>query len=77
MELKKHHTKIENGFKTIFNTAIESKSDYLGSGYNDLTTSIEAPLVKQQIIQLAKLCQDVPLNTILKASGGKIIIEFW
>ncbi len=33
-------------------------------------------MVKQQIIQLAKLCRDIPLNICLKATG-EIILEFW
>lgn len=72
MKLKKdYHAEIENIFKSIF--GIEETNIEI----NGLIVTIKEPLVKQQIIQLAKFCKNIPLNTSLKASGGKTIIEFW
>ncbi|TYA74840.1 hypothetical protein [Seonamhaeicola marinus] len=66
----KHRNKIEKNIASIF------KNDS-NAEINDLTISTNEPLVKQQIILLAKLCESTPLNTSLISSGGKIVIEFW
>ena len=72
MKLKKdYRIEIEKAFKSIFD--IEDSNIEI----NGLFITINEPLVKQQIILLARLCKNIPLNTSLKASGGKTIIEFW
>ena len=76
---KKYHKKIEEGFKHIFKTEIQKETPALLLGFeNGLVTQVNEPLVKHQIIQLAKLCQEVPSNVSLKAQGNNnIAIEFW
>ncbi|WP_299555723.1 hypothetical protein [Seonamhaeicola sp.] len=75
---KREHQKIENRFKEIFNTTVEGPTeDCLTNHINGVYTVVKEPLVRQQIIQLARLCEEVPLNTTLKASGGNIVVEFW
>ena len=75
---KKYQNKIIKHFNDSFKTETHVGSqNYRYGSLGGLMTIIDEPLVKQQIIELAKLCEDVSLNTTLKASGGKIIIEFW
>lgn len=75
---KKYHDKIKTLFKDLFET-----ETYIGiqnhqyGGFDGLMAVIDEPLVKQQVIELAKFSKDISLNTTLKAFGGKIIIEFW
>ncbi len=68
---KKYHKKIEEGFKYIFKT--ETKT----GGFNGLSTIVEEPIVKHQIIQLAKLCREVPASVSLKKTSLGVVIEFW
>lgn len=75
---KKYHKRIKNSFQDIFNTDIEElHQDCLSSHINGLTTIIKEPLVRYQIIQLAKLCEEVPLNVTLKSTNNMLSIEFW
>lgn len=75
---KKHKKKIEEGFKDIFKTEIliHNKNDQY-SGLNGLITIVKEPIVKNQIIQLAKLCEELPVSMTLKSSGEGVFIEFW
>jgi hypothetical protein len=75
---KKYHKKIKEGFKDIFKTEVHNggQSSPYGS-LNDLSITITNPLVKHQIILLAKLCEEIPVSVFLKSSGNKIYIEFW
>lgn len=79
MEIKKkYYKKIEEGFKDIFNTVLEKSSeDYLKGTQNGFITTVREPLVRYQIIQLAKLCEEIPLNVTVKSYGNAISIEFW
>jgi hypothetical protein len=71
MVKKKYQKRIEERFKDIFNT----ENQY--SGLNGVIIIIKEPIVKHQIIQLAKLCEEIPNNMTLKSSGGGVYIEFW
>jgi hypothetical protein len=72
MKLQKdYQIEIKNAIKGIFDI------DEPNVEINGLMITIREPLVKQQIILLAKLCQKIPLSTSLRASRGKTIIEFW
>lgn len=76
MTLKKRHSKkIEEGFKYIFKT--ETKKANQNLNYDGLVTIVKEPLVRHQIIELAKLCEDVPSRVTLKTTGNGISIEFW
>ncbi len=72
---KKHSKKIEEGFKYIFKT--ETKKANQNLRYNGLVTIVKEPLVRHQIIELAKLCEDVPSRVTLRTIGNAISIEFW
>ncbi|MEP1487601.1 MAG: hypothetical protein ABJK28_04170 [Algibacter sp.] len=76
MVKKKYQKKIEERFKDIFNTENQNKENQY-SGLNGIITVVKEPIVKHQIIQLAKLCEEVPNNMALKSSGGAVHIEFW
>lgn len=75
---KKYHGKIEEGFKEIFKTETQkgNQNNQYG-GLDGLITIVKEPLVKHQIIQLAKLCEEVPVSVTLKSCGNGISIEFW
>tara|TARA_R110002050_G_scaffold300769_1_gene472446 strand:+ start:82970 stop:83209 length:240 start_codon:yes stop_codon:yes gene_type:complete len=79
MEIKKkYYKKIVEGYKNIFNTHIEEGSeDYLKGNLSGFTTTVREPLVRHQIIQLAKLCEEVPMSVTLRSSGNSLYIEFW
>ena len=72
---KKYHKKIEEGFKDIFKTEIQKGNQY--DSLDGLSTIIKEPLVRHQIIQLAKLCEEIPASVALKRSTNGIHIEFW
>tara|TARA_R110002073_G_scaffold329770_1_gene512779 strand:+ start:290 stop:529 length:240 start_codon:yes stop_codon:yes gene_type:complete len=75
---KKYHKIIEEGFKDIFKTDTQKGSqNYKVEGLDGLITIIKEPLVKHQIVQLAKLCEKVPVSVALKRCEGGISIEFW
>ncbi len=75
---KRYRRKIEEGFKDIFNTGTKNENEYnLFSNSDSLITIVNEPLVKQQILQLAKLCKETPHNVTLKHTGKGIYIEFW
>ncbi|WP_034041547.1 hypothetical protein [Wocania ichthyoenteri] len=75
---KKYRIKVEEGFKDIFNTETKYGSEYNHHSNSDsLITVVNEPLVKHQIIQLAKLCEEIPNNITLKHTGKGIYIEFW
>lgn len=75
---KKYHKKIEEGFKDIFKTETQkgSQNNQYG-GLDGLITVVKEPLVKHQIIQLAKLCEEIPASLSLKRFDNGIAIEFW
>tara|TARA_R110000868_G_scaffold56488_13_gene174877 strand:+ start:9684 stop:9959 length:276 start_codon:yes stop_codon:yes gene_type:complete len=75
---KKDYTKIEEGFKDIFKTEVQKggQNNQYG-GVDGLMTIVKEPLVKHQIIKLAKLCEEVSANVTLKSLNGGIFIEFW
>lgn len=76
--LTDYHKIIEDGFKHIFQThTLRGSQTQEFGGFNGAMTIVREPLVKQQIIQLAKLCQEVPANVILKSYRNKVFIEFW
>ncbi len=79
MALKyKYHKRIEEGVYDIFKTKVLKGMDNNHySGIDGVVTIIDEPLVRQQIIQLAKLCEDISVKVVLKAIGNKTIIEFW
>ncbi|NMH87322.1 hypothetical protein [Flavivirga algicola] len=68
---KKYQKRIEEVFKDIFKTEIQKGT------FNSLTTVVKEPLVKHQIIQLAKLCEEIPANVNLKNTTNGVFIEFW
>lgn len=68
---KKYRKRIEEGFKEIFKTETQKGS------FDGLITIVNEPLVKHQIIQLAKLCEDMPVNVTLKNTPNGVYIEFW
>mgnify|MGYP000663418277 CR=1 FL=1 len=74
----KKHKKIEESVHSIFKTkvlkGIES-NHYIG--IDGVGTIVDEPLVRQQIIQLAKLCEETSVRLSLKAVGNKVVIEFW
>ncbi len=72
---EKHRKKIEEGFKTIFNTETFN-GDQITSSCG-LITIVKEPVVKHQIIQLAKLCEDLPNRLTLKSTTHGVYIEFW
>jgi flagellar biosynthesis regulator FlbT len=75
---KKHYKKIKEECKAIFNTDVsKTSSDSFRPNLGGAITVVKDPLVKQQIIQLAQLCEDIPENVALKAVHNKITIEFW
>ena len=76
---KQYYTKIEEGFKDIFKTDIQktTSKSLLNNSQGSLTTVIREPLVKHQIIQLAKLCEEVPLNLSVTPSNSSLFVEFW
>ncbi|GAA4887995.1 hypothetical protein GCM10023311_09820 [Flaviramulus aquimarinus] len=75
---KKYRRKIEEGFKNIFKTEIDKNNkNHKHLGFDDLAIIVKEPIVKHQIIQLAKLCEEVPFNLTLKPSKNGILIEFW
>tara|TARA_R110002049_G_scaffold143633_1_gene305820 strand:+ start:16194 stop:16430 length:237 start_codon:yes stop_codon:yes gene_type:complete len=76
---KKYYKKIEEGFKDIFKTDIQKTTSehFLNNSQDSLITIVREPLVKHQIIQLAKLCEDVPLNLAVTSSSNVLFIEFW
>ncbi len=75
---KKYHKKIEEGLEYIFKTETlkGDQKDKRGS-VDFLAARITEPLVKQQIIQLANLCKEIPVSVTLKSSGSEVFIEFW
>lgn len=75
MVKEKYRKKIEEGFKHIFNTETQMGNPITSS--NGLTTLVTEPLVKHQIIQLAKLCEDLPVSLTLKSTSNGVSIEFW
>lgn len=75
---KKHQKRIEEGFKDIFKTETQKSSQNdLHTSSGSLATIIKEPLVKHQIIQLAKLCEEIPISVTLKSNGNGVFIEFW
>ena len=68
---KKYHKSIEAGFKDIFKTETQKGT------FDGLITIVKEPLVKHQIIQLAKLCEEIPASVTLKNTSHGIFIEFW
>ncbi len=72
MKLKTdYYVEVENAIKSIFDLDIYSIE------INGFIVTIKEPVAKKQLISLAKVCKKLPLHTSLKASNGKIIIEFW
>lgn len=71
---KKYHKKIEEEFKDIFKTKIEKGNENFP--YGGLRTIIKEPLVNHQIIQLARLCEEIPISVTLKTTSIGISIEF-
>ena len=72
---EKHQKKIEEGFKSIFNT--ETFNGDQRSSSCGLITIVNEPLVKHQVIQLARLCEDLPNSLTLKSTSYGLHIEFW
>ncbi len=72
---KKHYRKIEEKLKNIFNTEIQKGNQDFQ--YDSVITIINEPLVRHQIIQLAKLCEEIPVNVTLKSISNGVFIEFW
>ncbi len=68
---KKYQKRIEEGFKDIFKTETKKGS------FDGLITIVKEPIVKHQIIQLAKLCQEIPASVTLKNTADGVFIEFW
>lgn len=68
---KKYHKRIETGFKDIFKTETQKGT------FDGLITIVKEPLVKHQIIQLAKLCEEIPVSVTLKNTSHGVFIEFW
>ncbi|GGD29109.1 hypothetical protein [Hyunsoonleella pacifica] len=77
--MKKHHyNKIEKSFEEIFKTEVTSEhQSALFSHFDSIKTVVREPIVKQQIIQLAKLCQEVPNNLTIRSTLDGVYIEFW
>ena len=74
----KYHKKIEESVHSIFKTKVLKgivSNQYIG--IDGIGTIVDEPLVKQQIIQLAKLCEETSVRLSLKAVGNKVVIEFW
>lgn len=72
------HKKIEEELKNIFNTEIKKGNEVNHHNNSDsIIAIVEDSLVKHQIIQLAKLCQETPHSVTLKRSPKGIFIEFW
>ena len=73
-----YQKKIEDGFRDIFQTqTLRGNQTFEYGGFNGFMTIVKEPLVKQQIIQLAKLCQEIPANITIKCMDCGLFIEFW
>ncbi|MDD7886348.1 hypothetical protein [Flavivirga sp. 57AJ16] len=68
---KKYHKRIKEGLKDIFKTETQK------GNFDGLTTIVNEPLVKHQIILLAKLCEEIPVSVTLKNTSHGVFIEFW
>ncbi|WP_242204948.1 hypothetical protein [Aestuariivivens insulae] len=78
INFKDYHKKIEDGFNTIFHTrTLRGIETQKYGGFNGYMTIVKEPLVRQQIIQLAILCQEIPANITLKGYRNGVLIEFW
>jgi hypothetical protein len=78
MQSNKYDNKIKEGVYNIFKTEVvkESGEDYYT--INDgLITVVDEPLVRQQLLELTKLCERIPSKVALKAIGNRVQIEFW
>lgn len=75
---KRHHAKIEEGFKEIFGTETKKEGKpYADGAYEGLKTIVKDPLNEHQIIALAELAKEVSVSMIMKRSGTGIVICFW
>lgn len=78
MAIKKKHQKIiEQGVYDIFKTEVLKGTEINQYGMDGVITVIDEALVRQQIIQLAELCEVTSAKVALKAIGNKVVIEFW
>ena len=78
MRRKKYTNEIKEGVYSIFKTKVitESNQNYYSSN-DGLIAIVDEPLVRQQLLELSKLCENVPSKVALKAIGNKVQIEFW
>lgn len=75
---KRYHERLKDGVYSIFKTEVvdgDEESQFIGN--NGLITVVDEPLVKQQLIELVKLCENDAVKVTLKAVGNKVHIEFW